>query len=82
MKRPHNQIFKLLAKRLYNDLGVQLIDFKRLYPGKYQRADGAFTWRATAIIEGVKVSVGSTHTARELLKATSLSLVDGIITPK
>jgi len=58
--------FEKLAKRIKEDMGIELVDFYRTYAGINMKSSGAFVWAAK--IKGSNKEVSSTVTATELLK--------------
>lgn len=62
--------FENLAIRIKKELGIELINFKRLYPGYWQKNAGRFSWIANekTTMGGIGPNdYGSTYTATELL---------------
>lgn len=59
--------FDKLIERVKKDLDIELKDCKRLYPGYWQRARGAFTWCAQTFNDSN--SYGSTYSVSSLLKS-------------
>jgi hypothetical protein len=66
-------VWEKLSKRVANELGINLCDFERLYPGYWQRKSGAWSWRAKCDLDGFK-DIGSTFSARELLRAKKIEV--------
>ena len=60
--------FEKLAKRIYKDTGVKLINFRRTYAGKNAKSAGGWSWTAIDA-ENKANDVGSIDTATELLKS-------------
>ena len=58
--------FEKLAKRIKEDIGYNLIDFRRTYAGIHMRGSGAHVWIAR--IKETNTDISSTKTATELLK--------------
>ena len=72
---------KLVEKlRKLGDIPASALNvrFERHYPGHWQRSAGAWVWEISWMgASGVSDSVGSSHTARECLKAKSLIWMSG-----
>ena len=69
-KIKNHPVFDALKKRLLVDLGLDADNFKRLYPGYWQRSEGAWTWCCRAY-EG-RIEIGSSDPAKDCLKAERL----------
>jgi hypothetical protein len=65
------KIFDKLATRIGKEFGLKLVDFKRLYPGYWQRSSGAWVW--CAHFENSILEVGSIYSATEIIKAKRIS---------
>lgn len=64
--------FERLAIRLNKELDLDCDNFKRVYAGYWQRAQGAWSWGAR--IKGKLISVGSQWNVKECLKAVRLEI--------
>lgn len=66
--------FAKLQARIKKDLNIDLVNFTRLYPGYWQRSQGAFVWSAMELTNGVLSAwdYGSTQSVKELLSAKRL----------
>lgn len=64
--------FEKLQKRIKEELGLDLVEFGRCYPGYWQRAQGAWSWGARYNISGTKW-IGSQWSATKCLKAKRLA---------
>lgn len=62
--------FEKLAKRIKDELGVDLVDFVRTRAGVHMRCAGAPVWRAK--VRGSKAEYNSDQPASELLKCKAL----------
>lgn len=62
-------MFKKLIVRIKEDTGIEISQPKRLYPGHWQRAAGAFVWTAYHVVDGKiqPIDIGSTYSARRLV---------------
>jgi len=62
--------FERLAERLRQDFGFEVLEFRRVRSGYWQRAAGGWSWMAK---EGNHI-IGSPYSAGDLLKAKKLVL--------
>lgn len=61
-------------ERLKKDLGFEIRNIKRVYPGYWQRAAGAWSWTGDKVIDGVKsgsMNIGSCQSIGECLKSNT-----------
>jgi hypothetical protein len=63
--------FDKLAIKIEKEFGFKLTNFKRLYPGYWQRSNGAWVWCAYFI--NSILEVGSIYPATKIIKAKELS---------
>lgn len=66
--------FIKLSKRIKEELGFELSNPKRLYPGHWQRSAGAWSWCAE--IPNNRSGIGSCFTAKELLLCKKIDILD------
>jgi len=79
--------FDKLRNKIKNDLDIDLLEFRRMYVGHWQRSAGAFVW--CAIVDRRKdgsinhYDIGSTFSATELLKQKKPLIIsrDGEVLP-
>lgn len=71
-------IFEKLRLRLGKDFGINTSNFRRLYPGHWQRSHGAWSWCATETFkdaqdENASALIGSLFSASDLVTAEKLT---------
>lgn len=67
--------FEKLAKRIKDELGVELVDFVRTRAGIHMRSTGAPVWRAA--VKGSTFEYNSDMPASQLLKCKTLTETKG-----
>lgn len=71
--------FEKLAAKIKNELGIDATHFERVHAGYWQRASGAWSWRARS---GPR-DIGSQYPAKDILQAKKITLSrDGSIDPQ
>jgi hypothetical protein len=62
--------FEKLAKKIKNDLGIDVENISRTYAGNYMKGSGAFVWCGNEV--GRNNDIGGCDTATETLKKDKL----------
>ena len=65
-------------KRLKEELGIEIVDFRRTYLKLEALAAGGFSWTATCVMyqgKPVKMNIGSAESVTDLLKYKHLDMI-------
>jgi len=66
-------MFEKLRKKIINDTGIELVDFRRTYASREMMASGGYSWVDTH--KEWRFDVGSINSAEELLKRHKVYLL-------